>query len=130
MAFRFFSSKYITDFTTELSNKQSVIIALETIEKLKWYVDAFHDEKSIIIAFTRFSWRSWREEIIITINNGTITIESECIESQLTDFGKNKKNGSQFISTFNTIKEELSIADIEHKITELENNLKAAIEIE
>ncbi|WP_062062657.1 hypothetical protein [Aquimarina longa] len=123
-----FPPKYVKNITVPgLSDKQLFIIVIETIEELKWNVDSLF--KTECVAITKFSWRSWSEEVTISINNGSIRLKSACIESQLIDFGKNKKNVTRFVSTFNRMKEELSLADIEAKIVKLENSLKAAVSI-
>ncbi|WP_062060106.1 hypothetical protein [Aquimarina longa] len=123
-----FPPKYVKNITVpELSDKQLFIIAIETIEELKWNINTLSETGCV--AITKFSLSSWSEEITVNINNGTIYLKSSCIESQLIDWGKNKKNITRFISTFNKIKEELSLAEIEAKIVKLENSLKAAVSI-
>ncbi|WP_234859297.1 hypothetical protein [Aquimarina aquimarini] len=131
MPFRFLSSKYTTSFTaTGLSDREYLVIALDTVDKLKWKLDSFHDSDYTVEALTNFSWFSWGETITISINRGTIDIESKCTDWQITDYGKNKKNATRFISTFNTIKEELSTADIKTRLDHLDKIIKSAITID
>ncbi|WP_158250485.1 hypothetical protein, partial [Aquimarina sp. I32.4] len=113
-----------------------LVIALDTVDKLKWKLDSFHDSDYVVEALTSFSWSSWSswfswgETITISINRGTIGIESKCTDWQITDYGKNKKNATRFITTFNTIKEELSTADIKTRLDHLDKIIKSAITID
>ncbi|WP_103867042.1 hypothetical protein [Aquimarina sp. I32.4] len=131
MGFKFLSSKYTTEFkATGLSDKEYLVIALDTVDKLKWELDSYNFSDYVVEAFTNSSLFSWGEKVIISINKGTIDIESKCKEWQIIEYGKNKKNATRFISTFNTIKEELSTAEMKTKLGHLDNIIKSAIIID
>ncbi|WP_103867041.1 hypothetical protein [Aquimarina sp. I32.4] len=114
MGFRFFPSEYITSFkTTGLSDKQLLVVVFEAIDELCWRFDSFHKSYSFVVALTG---SALEYEIEIRINNGTIDIESRCLEWQLLEYHNNKKNVNRFISTFNTFKDELSTEYIDNEL--------------
>lgn len=120
MAFGF-SPKHIEDLKTEgLSEKDTLVIALETAKKLDWNVGFL--SKNGFIAYTKFSMSSWSEEVQIKIEKGNINLKSECTGSQLVDWGKNKKNTDAFISKFKSIKNEINLGEIDSKYTEIEKD--------
>ncbi len=121
MSFKF-SAKHIEDFQFEnLSKEQVLIIAIEAAKSLKW--DIGHISNSGFIAYTKFSMSSFSEEVTIKINNNSANIKSVCVGTQIVDWGKNKENIKKFISSFNSIKNSLSIEDVNIKYEELCPNI-------
>lgn len=120
MAFGF-SPKYIQDFNLDgLEKEHFLVIAIEATSKLNWNVSFVSDTG--FIAYTKFSWSSWSEEVTIKIDNGIANIKSECTGSQLMDWGKNKKNVETLIATIGEVKTNLTQEDIETKLTELKQS--------
>ena len=120
MAFGF-SPKHIQDFQVErITPKRSFVIAIEAAKKLNWDV-AFLSESGFI-AYTKFSWSSWSEEVQFKIDFHNINIKSECTGSQLVDWGKNRKNIERFINTYNSIKDVYTLDELDKKFNELEQS--------
>lgn len=117
MAFGF-SPKHIQDFNLDgLEKEHFLVIAIEAASKLNWNVSFVSDTG--FIAYTKFSWSSWSEEVTIKIDNGIANIKSECTGSQLMDWGKNKKNVETLIATIGEVKTNFTQEEIETKLTEL-----------
>lgn len=117
MAFGFpptYTEKFQVD---QLDHDQFLLFAIEAAKKLNWDV-SFISENGFI-AYTKFSMVSWSEEVHINISENTVTIKSACTSIQLLDWGKNKKNITNFISTFEEIKNTMPQADINSKLIEL-----------
>jgi rhomboid protease GluP len=128
MAFGF-SPKHHENITLTGSTDEELLhMALETVKKLNWDIGDIHKTK--FVAYTKFSLLSWGEEVSIDIKNGTISLKSECTGNQITDWGKNKKNVTQFMAMFDTLKNEFSIHPVESKPSELGKNFVAEEEEE
>lgn len=100
-----------------VEKEKFLVLAIESAFKLDWEV-SFVSETGFI-AYTKFSWSSWSEEITVKIGNGVINIKSECTGSQLMDFGKNKKNVEALLSKLEEIKSVITQEEIESKLAEL-----------
>lgn len=121
MAFKF-SSKHIQKISLEnLSVEQFLVIALETASKLDWNVGLISENG--FIAYTKFSFKSYSEEVIVRIIDRTAIIKSECTGTQIVDWGKNKENISKFITTFNEVKGLLSEEYLANKYENLKPHL-------
>ncbi|MDR7129743.1 rhomboid protease GluP [Algoriphagus sp. 4150] len=117
MAFGF-SPKYIQDYQLDNLNKEHfLVLAIEAAFKLDWDV-SFVSETGFI-AYTKFSWSSWSEEVTIKMDNNVANIKSECTESQLVDWGKNKKNVEVLLSKIEEVKSMITQEEIEAKIEDL-----------
>jgi hypothetical protein len=58
------------------------------------------DQPSIMIARTRFSWRSWGESVSLQFRDGGADVKSECsFPSQAIDYGRNRMNVRKLIET-------------------------------
>lgn len=117
MAFGF-SPKHIQDYPLDnLDKEHFLVLATEAAFKLDWNV-GFVSETGFI-AYTKFSWSSWSEEVTVKIDNDTANIKSECTGSQLADWGKNKKNIKALLSKIQEVKNALTPEEIEAKRVEL-----------
>jgi rhomboid protease GluP len=117
MAFGF-SPKNIQKFTLEDFEKENfLVLAIETASKLDWDV-SFISETGFI-AYTKYSMSSWSEEVTLKLEENNLTIKSECMGSQLFDFGKNKKNIEKFLSTFEEVRKTISPEEMEAKLEEI-----------
>lgn len=115
------SPKHFQEISIDnLSPEHFLIVALETAKKLDWNVGITSENG--FIAYTKFSLSSFSEEVKIKITDKTATIKSECTGSQMVDWGKNKENISNFISSFNDIKNNFSIEELNQKFEDLKPN--------
>jgi rhomboid protease GluP len=116
MAFGLFP-KHIQDFNLDgLDKEHFLVIATEAAFKLNWNVSFVSDTG--FIAYTKFSWSSWGEEVSVKIDNGIANIKSECTGNQFIDWGKNEKNVEILIATIDEVKVSLTQEEIEAKLTE------------
>jgi rhomboid protease GluP len=104
----------------DLTNEEFIVIALDVVKKLEWN-SSYISEKGFI-AYTKFSMSSYGEELKVTINEKVVTVKSECTGSQLMDWGKNKRNVENFITTFNEIRNSFSKGQLLEKISEIKQN--------
>ena len=116
------SPKHIQEISLDdLSPEYFLIIALEIAKELDWNV-GFISENGFI-AYTKFSMSSFSEEVKVKIKDKNATLNSECTGSQMVDWGKNKENISNFISSFHRIKNNFSNEELTQKFEELKPNL-------
>ena len=114
MAFGF-SPKHVQDYQLDnLDKEHFLVFAIVAAFKLDWNV-SFVSETGFI-AYTKFSWSSWSEEVTVKIDNGVANIKSECTGSQLMDWGKNKKNVEALLSKLEEVKFSLTQEEIETKL--------------
>lgn len=104
-----------------LTTNEFLIISIESAKKLGWDISIISENS--FIAFTKFSISSWSEEIKVKIENDIATLKSECTGSQLLDFGKNKKNIDQLVSTINEIKTTITQEELIRKINDIQPQL-------
>jgi rhomboid protease GluP len=105
----------------ELSKEHFLVIALEVATQLGWNIG--YKSENGFVAHTKFSMSSYSEEVKLTIDNGLVTIKSECTGSQLVDWGKNKKNVENFIDGFNELKSVTAIDTLDSKYEEIKPEL-------
>jgi rhomboid protease GluP len=123
MAFGF-SPKHIQELQLDnLDKEHFLVLALEAANKLNWNV-SFVSENGFI-AFTKFSWSSWSEEVTVKINNGHVNLKSECTGNQLIDWGKNKKNIEALLAKFEAVKSVMTPDEIELKLVTLRQDFAA-----
>ncbi len=108
----------------DLTNEEFIVIALEAVKKLEWN-SSYISEKGFT-AYTKFSMSSYGEELKVIINEKVATVKSECTGSQLMDWGKNKGNVENFITTFDEIKNSFSKDQLLEKISEIKQHLVPA----
>ncbi|MGK7392480.1 MAG: rhomboid family intramembrane serine protease [Candidatus Cyclobacteriaceae bacterium M2_1C_046] len=117
MAFGF-SPKHVQDFQLDNIDKEHfLVLAIEAAFKLDWNV-SFVSETGFI-AYTKFSWSSWSEEVTVKIDNGVANLKSECTGSQLMDWGKNKKNVETLLTKLEEVKSVMTQVEIEAKLAEV-----------
>jgi rhomboid protease GluP len=102
------------------SAEQLFALAYTTLEKTGWKITPVAFNK--LIAYTETSFNSWSERVTINIEPGKLSIKSECMTGQLIDWGKNKGNITEFISTFEQLKKELSPEELHVKFENLKSN--------
>ena len=105
----------------DLSKEHFLVIALEAATQLGWNIG--YKSENGFVAYTKFSMSSYSEEVKFTIDNGLVTIKSECTGSQLVDWGKNKKNVENFLDAFNELKSTTPIDSLDAKYEEIKPEL-------
>jgi rhomboid protease GluP len=116
------SPKHIQDLPLDnLTPEQFLVLAIEAAKELDWNIG--YTSETGFIAFTKFSMSSLSEEVKIKINGNNANMKSECIGSQMVDWGKNKENIESLIRTFNRLKNVYTPEELEQKYEELKPNL-------
>jgi len=116
------SPKYTKDLPFDtLTPEQFLVVALEAAKKLNWNIG--YTSENGFLAFTKFSMASWSEEVKIKLNSTGASLKSECTGNQMADWGKNEKNISNFISSFNELKNSYSPEELDQKYEELKPGL-------
>ncbi len=117
MAFGF-SPKYIQDIAIEnLSNEQFLVLIAEAAKQLGWSIG--YTSHTGLIAYTSFSLSSYSEEVQVKIDGESATLKSECVGSQMVDWGKNKKNIEELIATYEQLKGIYTDEQLAEKYAEL-----------
>ena len=115
------SPKYVQDFSLDALDKQHfLVLATEAAVKLGWSVS--FASATGFIAYTKFSWSSWGEEVTVKVDNGSASIKSACTGSQLFDWGRNKKNVEALLSAIREQQMVLKPEAIEEKIAALQQS--------
>ena len=126
MAFGFLPKHEQTIELENLTKEEFLVISTEVIKQLEFNLS--YISESGFIAYTKFSMSSYGEELKITINENTATVNSVSTSSQLFDWGKNKRNLNAFISTFQEIKSSFTKEQLSIKYQDLVPNLSASHE--
>ena len=116
------SPKHIEELPLDnLTTEQFLVLAIEAAKKLEWNVG--YTSETGFIAFTKFSMSSWSEEVKVKIDGNNANLKSECTGSQMVDWGKNKKNIENLVSTFNELKNSFTPEELVQKYEELKPTL-------
>ena len=116
------SPKHIQDFPIEnLTPEQFFVLAIEAAKELDWNIG--YTSETEFIAYTKFSMRSWSEEVKIKIIGNNANMKSECTGSQMVDWGKNKENIESLIRTLNRLKKARTPEELEQKYEELKQTM-------
>lgn len=113
-----FSPKHSTQFFIEhLTTGQILALCLEVAAGMNWTTDKIHSNG--FIAYSRFSFTSWGEEIHIRVEENLVTVSSRCYGNQLFDWGKNKKNTRAFEEMIVEYQNSYSAAELDYKYQEV-----------
>ncbi|MCF3111965.1 rhomboid family intramembrane serine protease [Niabella sp. CC-SYL272] len=113
------SPKYTQDVSLDnFSREQFLVIALEAAKKLNWNIGNISETG--FVAYTKFSAKSWSEAIELTIENREARLKSECTGNQVVDWGKNKENIENLLSTVNEIKNDFTPQMLAQRYEELQ----------
>lgn len=116
------SPKHIQDLPLDnLTAEQFLTLTMEAAKKLGWNIG--QTTETGFVAFTGFSMSSWSEEVKVKIDGSNATLKSECTGSQMVDWGKNKKNIENLITTFRELKASYSSEELILKYEELKPKL-------
>lgn len=102
-----------------LSPEQILVVGIEVAKKLGWKIG--YTNENGFVAYTKFSWVSWSEEVSFKIDGKKLNIKSECTGSQLVDWGKNKENVESFLTKFKESSELLTVEEIAIRFQEIKN---------
>lgn len=127
-SFGFSPKKVDSLLVTDLTKKQSLVLAIEAAKRLGWNIG--HTCETGFTAYTSISMLSWSEEVKVRINVGSISIKSECTGSQIFDWGKNRKNIKLFISAFNEVRRGLEWLDIDEMYATISSSFVADVDAE
>ncbi|CAM4392869.1 rhomboid family intramembrane serine protease [Flavobacterium terrigena] len=117
-----FTPKHLENISlNDLSQQQFLALANETATKIDWNVNYISDNG--LIAYTDNGMFSWNAEIKIKIENGIATINSESTGSEMVDWGKNKKNVTNFINHLEKLKPTITKEELDIKYQELKEQL-------
>lgn len=117
-----FTPKHIENFTlNHLTQQQFLVLANETAMKIGWKVGYISENG--LIAYTDNGMFSRNAEIKIKIENGVASIQSASTGNEMMDWGKNKKNVANFITSFDELKPTLTKEELEVKYLELNEQL-------
>lgn len=121
MAFGF-SPKYVKEIELiDQAPNKYLVIALEAAQKLKWEISYVNETG--FRAFTRMSFASYSEEVILSIENGVAKIKSECTSGQLMDWGKNETNVGALLIAIDNLKSSFSEEEMELKLNEIRHRI-------
>ncbi|AWO01632.1 hypothetical protein DLD77_07955 [Chitinophaga alhagiae] len=86
-----FPPRYSTSCVLEnRSPAEQLVILWLALEKTGWNISTVHPDG--LFAFTRFSLRSWNEQVSITPGPENIRLNSVSTGAQIFDFGRNRQN--------------------------------------
>lgn len=98
---------------TDLTEKEFLIIAIETAQQLNW--EFAYMSRSGFIAYTSQETFAWKAEVKLIIKDGVVYITSASIGSEMMDWGKNKKNILGFMAAFDERKANFNSDETEAK---------------
>jgi len=102
-----FTPKHVEDFPlNDLTQQLFLVLANETVKKIGWKVN--YQSVNGLICFTNNGMFFWNAEIKIKIENGVANITSASTGNDVIDWGKNKKNVTNFKATFQKLKKNLT----------------------
>lgn len=95
----------------ELNKELFLALAMETFRVLDWNIG--QSTASEMKAYTKTSLASWGEEVTVRLQENSAWISSNCIGNQWMDWGKNKKNVTKFVATFESLMESKNQEEME-----------------
>ncbi|WCT11853.1 rhomboid family intramembrane serine protease [Mucilaginibacter jinjuensis] len=112
--------KYIQTIPLDnITPHEFLVIAVEAAKKLGWEISITNEVG--FIAYTGFSMSSWSEEVRVKIDADTATLKSECLGSQVADWGKNRSNVNELINTIEELKTVYTPEELAGKYEELQS---------
>jgi rhomboid protease GluP len=115
------SPKHIQNLPLDnLTTEQFLAIAINAAMQLNWNIR--YASKTGFTAFTKSSMSSTVEEVKVKIDNGNAFLKSECHGSQISDWGKNKENIENLVTTINELKSAYTSEELERQYERLKPN--------
>jgi len=109
-----------------LTSNEFLTLSVEAVKVLKWNIGVIKENG--FVSYSGFSFSSYGEEIKITIDGEVAKIKSECTGSQLIDYGKNKNNVKDLISTIEEIKGNFSKEELTTKYIDIQKSFSSTDE--
>jgi rhomboid protease GluP len=79
--------------------ENAMALALQTFQQLQW--PALLAMEKILVANTPRNWKTYGQQIVVTIDNGQLTVKSEMVNGESLDLGKrNSKNVGAFLQAW------------------------------
>jgi rhomboid protease GluP len=113
MAFSLSHQKTLELPLGEFTREQFLVLAIEAAQQEDWSIGQTTAQG--FTAFSGFSLSSFCEEISIEIQEETALIKSECLGTQLYDWGKNKRNLQAFRGNFKDVQQYLTPEDLANR---------------
>ena len=114
-----FPPKFIKNYPIkDLGKEKTLVLALAAVKSLGWNIS--EQNGNGFVAYTSMSLLSWNEEVKIVVHDSSIDFNSRCLSSQLIDWGKNEKNGRDFLGEFVKQKNNFSEEDYSLKLAAVE----------
>ncbi|MBI3240404.1 MAG: rhomboid family intramembrane serine protease, partial [Flavobacteriia bacterium] len=117
-----FTPKHLDSVSfNELTQSQLLVLAHKTTKKIGWKIEFISE--SGLIATTDNGLFSWNAEIEIRLQNNSLSIKSTSTGNELIDWGRNKKNVTQFVSVLGDLKSAFSNEELDEAFLELKPQL-------
>jgi rhomboid protease GluP len=114
------SPKYVQNIPlNDVTPQDFLVVAVDAAKKLGWNISVISEAG--FMAYTGFSMSSWSEEVRIKIETDTAILKSECLGSQMADWGKNKKNVTDLIDTIEQLKTAYAPEELTAKYEDLQS---------
>lgn len=116
-----FTPKYKEEFRTFVNETLFIAIAEKTFEKLSWDL-VYIDDYSIEAKYKDTVWMNerWTEIITATYKNGTVSVKSQSLGSEIWDNGKNSKRVRLFIYAYQETLKTFNLQDLKDLEKEIE----------
>jgi len=119
------SPKYHINYQLNAQEQENfLVIAAEAAQRLGWKLKYISEEGWM--AQTKFSWRSWSEEVWVNLNENKVQIKSMCTGGQLMDWGKNKSNIEVLLNEIDALKEAYTAEEWLEKWSRLNQEIPTA----
>jgi rhomboid protease GluP len=99
--------------TNGLTDKQTLVIAFETIKELGWRIRFTSDAG--VIAYTENGEYSWNGEITVKLQDDAINVQCATISNLTVDYGKCEQAVAQYIASFENMRSALTDDEIQEK---------------
>jgi len=110
----------------ELTDKQFLVIAFETVKYLGWRIRFISDAG--VIAYTDNGEHSWNGEITVKLNESGAMVQCVTISNLLNDYGRSEAAVHAFIFSFEKLKSEISEDEVREKYKIYEKDFVPAYE--
>ncbi|WP_073226474.1 rhomboid family intramembrane serine protease [Pedobacter caeni] len=106
--------KFVQELQTDgLTNKQTLVIAFETVNELGWRIRFTSDAG--VIAYTENGEYSWNGEVTVKLLEGVISVQCVTISNLTVDYGKCEQAVVQYHAAFEKMKTALTDDEIQQK---------------
>lgn len=123
-----FHPKQTRDISFEsLSESQILVHAIESCKHLNWRIESLNNNG--LTAITKISWNSWGEKVLINIDGNKASITSQSIRSQVTDWGRNRKNIDRLLTAIDQSVQTLDAATVEEKTNQIQTSFNPDIPV-